>query len=378
MLKLKICFCFLILLCVRTSLEAQEPKVAGVKLPLPEGNVIGAAFDEQHETIIVQQSKLSSDDGGLKIRSRRQLSIWSVKNRSQLQARLFDLSSPNSSAFPCGRVQVSTTLGRILLCSASTSIEVLSRDDLTSLTEIGKRSDQIIRDFAIDDARSRVLVLSSRADGSVWVSAFSMNNAESHQETQIPSANAEAKAIAISAATGQIAVALTDLSSSTGAAVIYFCDYDSRLACGTPIKTGPISQMVFLGRQLLFVTSSYADRKKDCIMSASPVDRSIARAYCSPATGVHYAFGALGNKFVAGFTGVGGRNWLSQENKSVSSSFSVWAAENPRTIATAKDPTDYGAFQNELRIAGSDSGQMFAAYQRVSNILCLYSVVDPN
>jgi hypothetical protein len=78
------------------------------------------------------------------------------------------------------------------------------------------------------------------------------------------------------------------------------------------------------------------------------------------------------------FTGVSKRGWFSEENKSVAASFSIWRAENSQVAAIAKDPTDYGAFQDEIRIVGSSTEPLFLAYQRVSNMLYLYSFTDPN
>ena len=78
------------------------------------------------------------------------------------------------------------------------------------------------------------------------------------------------------------------------------------------------------------------------------------------------------------FTGISKRKWFSEENKSVAASFSVWRAETRQVAAVAKDPTDYGAFQDEIRIVGSSKEPLFMAYQRVSNMLCLYSITDSN
>ena len=56
----------------------------------------------------------------------------------------------------------------------------------------------------------------------------------------------------------------------------------------------------------------------------------------------------------------------------------MWRAENSQVAAVAKDPTNYGAFQNEIRLVASETEPIFIAYQRVSNVLCLYSIVDHN
>jgi hypothetical protein len=129
---------------------------------------------------------------------------------------------------------------------------------------------------------------------------------------------------------------------------------------------------------MLIATSTFADNKKDCVLSIDRVTRSVSREYCSPSTGVHYAVGVADKRFVMAFTGVSKRGWFSEENKSVAASFSIWRAENSQVAAIAKDPTDYGAFQDEIRIVGSSTEPLFLAYQRVSNMLYLYSSTDPN
>jgi hypothetical protein len=78
--------------------------------------------------------------------------------------------------------------------------------------------------------------------------------------------------------------------------------------------------------------------------------------------------------YVVGYTGVGKRNWMREENRAVSSTFSVWRVENPEVLAVTEDPTSYGAFQNEIRISASSAEPVFIAYQRVSNVLWLYSI----
>lgn len=127
---------------------------------------------------------------------------------------------------------------------------------------------------------------------------------------------------------------------------------------------------------MLVATSTFADNKKDCILTVDPTARSASREYCSPSTGVHYAVGVVNKRYVVAFTGISKRKWFSEENKSVADSFSVWRAEVPKVAAVARDPADYGAFQNEMRIVGSSTEPLFITYQRVSNMLYLYSITD--
>lgn len=85
-------------------------EVTGSRVPLPDGNVLGAAFYEGKGMFFVQQSVLSTENGGLVIRSHRQLSSWNVENRSMVTRRVFDEALQGASAFPCGRVEKSATL----------------------------------------------------------------------------------------------------------------------------------------------------------------------------------------------------------------------------------------------------------------------------
>ena len=84
----------------------------------------------------------------------------------------------------------------------------------------------------------------------------------------------------------------------------------------------------------------------------------------------------MDKRYVVAFTGISKRKWFSEDDKSVAASFSVWRAEIPQVATVAKDPADYGAFQDEMRIVGSSTEPLFITYQRVSNMLCLYSITD--
>jgi hypothetical protein len=363
---------------VPLHVAAQEMVVSGSKIALPEGNVIGAAFYEQKGAFFVQQVELLTENGGLVIRLRPQLSSWGIKSRSMLTKREFDLTPLGYSEYPCGRVEVSTKSNQILTCSAQTYIEILDPDNLSSVGRIAFKFDQQIRDFAVDDLRSRVVVLSSRSDRSIRLTVYSTLDGAQQQETVIPSANADYMnlRLALDAKTGETAV-VVNRETRFPKADIYICGSESTFGCISVAKMDWVSQMSFLGRQLLVALNIFADRKKDCIVTVDPMTRSVSHDYCSPATGVHYAVGVVDKTYVVGFTGVGKRNWISEENRSVSSSFSVWRAENPRVAAVAKDPTDYGSSQLAIRFVASNTQPLFIAYNGVSNVLYLYSISDP-
>jgi hypothetical protein len=360
------------------ELEVQNVEVSGSRIALPEGNVLGAAFYDDKGVFFVQQSVLSTEVGVRGIRFHRQLSSWDTKNRSTISTRSFDKAPDGASVYPCGRVETSAKLHRVFLCSAGTHVEVLNPDNLNTVGTMAQRDDQSINDFAVDELRSRLLVLASRRDGSIHLSAYSLLNGDKQQEAVLPATNTGKMSLAFAQKTGQIGIAVEITSRSGAKADIYSCVDELSLACTRVAQVDAVSQMSFLGRQILVAISTFADDKKDCVLTVDPPTRSVSREYCSPSTGVHYAVGVVNNRYVVAFTGISKRKWLSEENKSVASSFSVWRAENPKVAATVQDSTDYGAFQNEIRIVASRTEPLFIAYQRVSNVLCLYSIADHN
>jgi hypothetical protein len=370
----------ILFLCLTCSLhmKAQNMEVRGSKIALPEGNVLGAAFYEEKGMFFVQQVLLSTANGGMVIRSHRQLSSWSLRNHSIITKRVFDESPMGASAYPCGRVETSSKLHRVFLCSAGFHIDVIDPDSLSTVGKMAQVDDQHINDFAVDDLRGRLLVLASAKDGAIHLIAYSLRNGDKQQESVLPTRNAKRMSLAFAPKYGQIGVAVEVGSSSGGKADIYTCSAESKLACTHVAQIDAVSQLSFWGRQMLVATSTFADNKKDCVLTVDPITRSVTREYCSPSTGVHYAVGAVNERYVAAFTGVSKRTWFGEENKSVTSSFSVWRAETSQVAAVAKDSADYGAFQNEMRIVGSSTEPLFIAYQRVSNMLFLYSIADPN
>lgn len=353
-------------------------EVGGIKVSLPEGNVLGAAFYEDKGMFFVQQSVLSTEVGVRGIRFHRQLSSWDMKSRSMMSTRSFDKAPEGASVYPCGRVETSAKLHRVFLCSAESYLEVIDPDNLNTVGKMAQVGDQYINDFAVDDLRGRLLVLASRRDGSIRLTAYSLLNGDKQQETVLPTTIATGMSFAFAPKTGQIGIAINISVGSRNKADIYTCATDETLKCANVTQIDAVSQISFMGSQMLVATSTFADNKKECILTVDPTARSVSREYCSPSTGVHYAVGVVKERYVVAFTGISKRKWFSEENKSVAASFSVWRAETRQVAAVAKDPTDYGAFQDEIRIVGSSTEPLFIAYQRVSNMLCLYSIIDSN
>jgi hypothetical protein len=91
--------------------------VGGSRVPLPEGNVLGAAFYEDKGVFFVQQSVLSTGSNGRGIRFHLQLSSWNLKSRSEITKRMFAEAPQGVSAFPCGRADTSAKLHRVFIAA---------------------------------------------------------------------------------------------------------------------------------------------------------------------------------------------------------------------------------------------------------------------
>ena len=369
-----VCFFLAAWLCM----EGRSMEISGSRVPLPDSdgsdNVIGAVFYEDKGLFFVQQLILSTENNRLAFISDRQLSSWSLTNHSMITKRMFDRTPNQSAYYPCGRVEKSVKLHRVFLCSAESYLEVVDPDSLATVGSLARVDDQTIMDFAVDDLRDRILVLSTRKGNAIYLSSYSLSKGEKQHETVLPSTNfTRMMSLAIASTTGEIGIAVNVIHRNRDNADIYICTDSSNLACAKTAQTHAAGQIGFLERQLLVVTSNFSDNKKDCIVAVDTMTGLISRAYCSK-TGVHYALGVVEGKHVVGFTGVSKRNWFTEENRSVSSSFSLWNAGVSEAEAVVKDPNDYGSFQPLLRVVGCNTKPFFIVYQRMSNMLYLYSI----
>jgi hypothetical protein len=211
--KKEILLCiFLLCLISWVPVVAQHLEVSASRIPLPEGNVLGAVFYEDKGMFFVQQNVLSTENGGLVIRSHRQLSSWKIKNGSIITKRIFAESPPGASAYPCGRVELSAKLHRVFLCSAGTHVEVIDPDDLRTIGTIAQTQDQYISDFVVDDPHGRMLVLASGGDGVAHLTIYSLLNGDKREEVVLPATNVTKMSLAVAPRTGQIGIAI-DVSS---------------------------------------------------------------------------------------------------------------------------------------------------------------------
>jgi hypothetical protein len=367
---------FLFLYTLGLSAVAQSLSLVGNRVSLPDGDVIGAALDPDAGVFIVQQSVLSTENGGLVFRSHRVLTSWGINSRLQVIKREFPLRPPGSSTHPCGRVDVVSSLGRVYLCSSETHLDVLDTKTLHDGGLVGGGIDQNIYDFAIDEQRNKIFVLSLRGDMSVKLATYAMRDGSPLQDFTLSQKPWSGAKLALEPKTGQVAVANSQETGHRYSSNINLCESTATLTCSPLGKVDPVSQMAFLGRDLLFATSDPANDKKDCIGSLDVGTRVISHAYCSPSTGVHFAIGTILKRYVVGFTGTTKTHAFLERNSSIQSSFSVWRAENPKVEAVVNDPTDYGASQYELRIAVSKTTPMFLTYAWRSNALYLYTIKD--
>jgi hypothetical protein len=354
---------------------APNIELRGFKLALPEGDVLGVGFDIPKDQFFVQQLVLSTAKNGRGILSSRQLSSWSLKNHSMLVKRILDLNPRHVDIFPCGRVEVSDKTNRILLCSSEGYLEVLDADTLDTVGNIAYRN-QYIYDFVVDELRRQVFVLSLRGDNSPHLTSYSLLDGGQQEEAVLPPTGGTRMALAIVGGTGQIAVAVDHHLRGGDKSDIYMCSSQPKLTCTNIALIDRISQFDLLGAELLAAKNTFADRKKDCLISLDLDTHLTSTKYCSPTTGVHYAVGVVDHKYVVAFTGIGKRLWWKEQNVTVENSFSIWSAGNPNIAAVAKDATDYGSAQSLVRIFASKVEPLFMVSVGEANVLYIYSIVD--
>jgi len=371
-------------------MEGQSMEIIGSRVQLPDGYVSGAAFYEDKGMFFVQQFARSTENAGLGNRFHRLLSSWNIESHSLITKRVTDEIPGDASIDHCGRVQISTTTHRVYICSTESYLEMMDPDSLETVGTMAQVDDQIITDFAVDDLNGRVLVLSTRKDGTIHLASYSLRNGEKLQEAVLPTrgtsrggGGARIDLITVSR-TGQIGMFLND----TGQQGIYICMDSSNLACNRNSDSLNVTQIDFLGQKVLAETNNFTDVRWSCIESVDPnhkyslmrlLTRGRSLPYCSR-TGVHYAVGVADDKYVIGFTGVWYRPIYSEWDKCVSSSFSVWRAGTSKVAAVVKDPTGCqsasGLFQASNRIVASKTEPLFITYNGMSNILYVYSIVD--
>jgi hypothetical protein len=382
--------CLISIACLR--MEGQSLQVSGAKIELPPGDVLGAAIYEGKGTFFVQQIVLSTEpteNGKLTTYSHQQLSSWDIASHAMVRRRVLgEIHGHNTGV--CGRVQISEATHRVYVCSAGSHLEMIDPNTLEADGTMAQVDGQIIMDFAIDDVNGRALVLSARIGNSILLTSYSLLTGEKQNETVLPSVNWERRGVPgdlVSVSrSGQIGVYSDNrpaafLKSSFS---IYTCKDDPNLACvSTTNGIGEAAEIAILGQDILAASSELADSRQECIVSVErsykqfskrPISFRASHKYCAR-NGVHYAVGVVEDKYVVGFTGADGIDYLRGFDKPVSTSFSVWRAGNSKVAAVVKIPTDHYV-QQAFRIVGSNTEPFFIAYHGLSNTLYLYSIAE--
>ena len=349
-------------------------ELSGSQITLSEGLVAGAAFYEQRELLFVQQEVYTPPaEATQRGRTHRQISSWGLKSHSMLRQRRFE---PESWEFPaCGRVEVSSKTNRVLLCSAESYLEELDPDTLRTVGKIASGNDQYIYDFAVDEVRGRVFVLSDHGRGGpLSVTSYSLFDGSELQEAVLPPTTGTRMRLGINLKDGKVAVAVDCNDSRREKTDIYACESKAGLDCTSVAVVPRLQNIDLLGQELLGATDVTADHKKECLTGVNLSTHLVSHEYCSPSTGVHYAVGVAGGDYVVGFTGTARRVWWREENVSQHGSFSVWRVENPQVAAVVKEPANFGSKQFGASIFVSRREPWFVAHVGDSNVLYVYSI----
>jgi hypothetical protein len=358
-------------------LSAQtKEQLNGFRLVLPKGDVLGVTFHPQEAKFFVQQLALSTSEDGRAVLSSRVLTSWNWETRAMLARRVLDSSPQHRDSYPCSRLEFSVRADKLLLCGPEAYLEALDPDSLNNVARIAGQSDQHIYDFVVDDERGRIFVLSLLGDDSPRLRSYSLLNGSPQQEAVLPRTEGRRMSLALVPTTGQIAVAVDHYFRKGNKSDIYVCSSGGTLDCGSVALVEWVSQISILGNVLLVAPNIFPDRKKDCLVGVNLKTHSVADEYCSPSTGVHYAVGVADETYVVGFTGIGKRLWLREQNELVENSFSIWRAGDPHPAAVAKDPANFGGLESVARVFGCRTEPWFVAYIGESNVLYLYSIVD--
>jgi hypothetical protein len=362
------------------KLAAQNIELSGYKVALPEGNVLGVAFDEPKHMFFVQLLVLSTGQDGRTILSGRQVSSWDYKTHMMSGKRMLDTNPRHLDSYLCGRVEVWVKADKVLLCSPEGHLEVLDGRTLNTVGKIAYKNEQYIYDFVIDEERGRVFVLALvGTNRSPYLTSYSLSDGTQQDETKLPPTDGTIMKLILVPKTGKVAVVLDHYIHGPQKSDVYVCQSNGALDCTSVALIARVLQVDVLGDNLLGATDRPADRKNECLVSVDLNTHIVSsHEYCSPATGVHYAVGVADDNYVVGFTGTAKRVWWKEENLSEESSFSIWAAENPKVISVAKEPANFGSNQFGASVFASRTEPLFVAHVGNSTQLYVYSIITSN
>jgi len=335
------------------------------------GIVLGAAFNENKNEFFIQDFTFRSTSAG-KVGQRR-ISSWNLSHAEVKGNPRIDEYPVMSSSYPCGRIEFVPSINAVVVCSQGSSLEFFDGGSLLLKEKMELINPGTIFDFDIDEGANTVLVLSVSTDEKVHIACYSLSDRKQRSDLVLESSHAVSTlSVAISPANRLAAIVSTIAEKEKG--TLYSCEYDQSMECKSLGDGPPISQICFLVRQLLFVPSSFPDDKRVCITSVNLSTNVRSKAYCAPGTGVHFALGVIGEKYIVGYTGLRSTNWLTENPKVVESSFSVWRPENKQAQAKVNDPTNGKGLQS-FHIVTSKSMPYFIAFD-FSSEFSLYKIKE--
>jgi len=351
---------------------AQVKVVKTGTLSLPAGYVVGAAIGEDGKTIAVQQIDEFGEIIGLHRHRSRQVSLWSVDTHSMIEAKGFGEISPDPDGV-CGRIYMLSHSHQILICSSFSSIDILDGSKLTLVGKLASGPPQQIYDFAVDEERDKIVVLSLNLDQAVHVTVYSLRTGAQQQSETLPGDDLSTMNLALDSINGKFAVNIVRRKRSGESSEIQICDTKGPSMCSKLSTHADISEASFLGNQLLMVPAD-TESKKSCVLGTAASGNAVSSQYCFPASGVHIALGVVDQRFVVAYTGLSHYSALREESTTISNSYSVWEAEHRLPGATIEGPPAVDASQRFGRIVTATSVPMFLIYQVHSRELALYSI----
>jgi hypothetical protein len=357
---------------ISIAASAQVRVVKTATLSLPAGYVVGAAIGKDGKTVAVQQIDEFGEIIGLHRHRSRQLSLWSVDTHSMLESKGFGEISPNPDGV-CGRVHMLSHSHQILICSSFSYIDVLDGSNLTAVGKLASGPQQQIYDFAVDEAREKLVVVSLNQDQAVHVTVYSLRTGAQQQSETLPGDDLSTMNVALDPINGNFAINVVRRKRSGESSDIRVCHTDGSSACSKLSSHADISEVSFLGNQLLLVPAD-TESKKSCVLGAAADGNAVSSQYCFPTSGVHVALGVVMKRFVVAYTGLSHYSPLREESTTISNSYSVWEAERRLPDATIEGPPAVDASQRFGRIVTASSVPMFLIYQVHSRELTLYSI----
>ena len=361
-----------IFLLMSIAASAQLKVVKSATLSLPAGYVVGAAIGEDGKTVAVQQIDEFGEITGLHRHRSRQLSLWSVGTHSMLESKDFgEISSAPDGV--CGRVHMLSHSPQILICSSFSYIDVLDGSNLKAVGTLAFGPQQQIYDFAVDETREKLVVVSLNQDQAVHITVYSLRTGAQQRSETLPGDDLSTMNVALDPVNGTFAINIVRRKRSGESSDIRVCHTDGSSACSKLSGHTDISEAGFLGNQLLLVPTD-TESKKSCVLGTVSSGDAVSPQYCFPTSGVHVALGVVMQQFVVAYTGLSHYSALREESTTISNSYSVWEAEHRLPDATIEGPPAVDASQRFGRIVTSSSVPMFLIYQVHSRELILYSI----